>query len=1141
MMDELARTRREGCLQRLRALQALVEQSKADGLLLVAGIDGDYDAATAQVLSYLVEGKSGHHVLETFATEPLFEDVIFLVKAKSFKCYCQGEAYEKLVDLFARGLERSELFKPSEAEEQDTDALEEYKVGSFVQMVKGMGVVGLPCKSPLQIESWPLIQSYGIEGVGKSGFFTMNFETLSLSEEISSLFPKIDGQAFVDIVRTSVPMFLKHFEDVTAVLDRECLSGFKDLDEADVIEPFEDYYSCRNIRAGSEVQEKDAPLFRPRLLAGKHTSECGTRETFQSRPIVDDSENATPSLHFTLELADPKTPMAFARTYFLSCGRLREGGLYPSDEDLYEIDDFQEILNQWTPSDVVYLSQTYTCLIDAGRAAMAYFSANPKARLQEVEDSAKDALASALATRALPEPASTTFQLEEVDLAGNVLPARVGSTHLKRFKLVAHGLRSQAEVKDKDAPVLLGSMAYGETFIDCDCSEGPKYEVLTSGVPLMQSWPVVTAERIIQGYMSKMLRKISQDSMVSSGSARNEVTGTLGDLVIDGSEEVTILVENEYMSSVRGEIYTFEKGFVFFSPNVLPVVVNLEKDVRSFTRYVRDQKNIMTSAVLLFEVEDAALTGFEGSQGGARANILGLALSTLEPSACRYFNQRVWPKWMGILSSGGMKVATESVFSLQVQDLHDYTASARTKIYPSLVLPDGKCKTLASHLNAMVAPKEARGRAVSIEEETSVPLVLIVGIPGSGHEALVGLLRKAAHQDRDWRLAKRSSSSLIDAGGPEAVEAMEKAISAVCSNGKGKGETKKKVGVLVPCPGYQSLSFYLSILSRTAHFKSGFCHLSATLACVHTENLVIDGRGLYCKGVFEQLSEDYVNTVVIFGDEDRAPNLRKVLRARLPGARLVASRKVTGDALVGPSLEIPRDFRELSPSSASVHEKVFARTACTLLEDEEALKRVFQEELEASRATLAAAPALEDDSASGRGSRRALLWFKVLFACAKTGARKEICVLGQRVRISASEEEAICLASGRPAEEVEWILVGRGLTKAYARDLIQRCVQPPLPERKLREVNDLRASEKQTIQKEHILDPLPEGYRFTGTNYVDCFGEHTAFHPDFDKHATTYLEKENEDIARTNKEIASRNSSLVDFEVLDLVSTLIAS
>jgi hypothetical protein len=118
---------------------------------------------------------------------------------------------------------------------------------------------------------------------------------------------------------------------------------------------------------------------------------------------------------------------------------------------------------------------------------------------------------------------------------------------------------------------------------------------------------------------------------------------------------------------------------------------------------------------------------------------------------------------------------------------------------------------------------------------------------------------------------------------------------------------------------------------------------------------------------------------------------------------------------------------------------------------------------------------------------------------------------------------------------VQWIFVGENLSERYLTNLIKRCVQSPQQTLKLREPADLRATEKQKIQKEHVFDPLPEGYQFTGFNYVDMDGNISNFHPHFNQYANHYLEKENQDVLKKNEAIQSYNSDLVDLQVKQII------
>lgn len=82
-----------------------------------------------------------------------------------------------LLEAFAPLRGALKVFGSVEGEEDCEDTLEDCKIGAVVQMLKGVKKVGVP---DLEVEMWPLIQAYGIEGIGKSGFFSQNFQVGNL-------------------------------------------------------------------------------------------------------------------------------------------------------------------------------------------------------------------------------------------------------------------------------------------------------------------------------------------------------------------------------------------------------------------------------------------------------------------------------------------------------------------------------------------------------------------------------------------------------------------------------------------------------------------------------------------------------------------------------------------------------------------------------------------------------------------------------------------------------------------------------------------------------------------------------------------------------------------------------------------------
>lgn len=137
------------------------------------------------------------------------EDCIVLVTAHSLAIYAPSRALaERLAEPLTGRITNVLLFTPTAEEAADQDTAEEVKIASFVQMLVGIKRIGIPCGdgaapqqgAPLSLagnsgalmalERWPLLQAYGLDGVGRSGFFTMNFEVRTAPRPPAQTGPK---------------------------------------------------------------------------------------------------------------------------------------------------------------------------------------------------------------------------------------------------------------------------------------------------------------------------------------------------------------------------------------------------------------------------------------------------------------------------------------------------------------------------------------------------------------------------------------------------------------------------------------------------------------------------------------------------------------------------------------------------------------------------------------------------------------------------------------------------------------------------------------------------------------------------------------------------------------------------------------
>lgn len=172
---------------RLRRLQRLAASLGLDGLLAVPGLDGRFNAGSAQLLGHLLLGTSNRDAADAVHLSTELLDSVLLLTQQGVAAYAPSikaaaQLSEVLGDTVPGVLQ---VVSPTPAEASDPDTVEECKLGTFVQMLRGMQRLGIPwaaasatpdAPKPMELEKWPLLQAYGLEGVGRAGFFTQNFQ-----------------------------------------------------------------------------------------------------------------------------------------------------------------------------------------------------------------------------------------------------------------------------------------------------------------------------------------------------------------------------------------------------------------------------------------------------------------------------------------------------------------------------------------------------------------------------------------------------------------------------------------------------------------------------------------------------------------------------------------------------------------------------------------------------------------------------------------------------------------------------------------------------------------------------------------------------------------------------------------------------
>jgi hypothetical protein len=223
----------------------------------------------------------------------------------------------------------SEEDDSSDDDDEDEDAAQDFKLESFVDVFVGVGKIGISVVVPYdtadlgssangrkeaaaEIERWPLAMAYGLEGVGRSGFFTMNFEVKDVCDTLRrTCYARLDRTALTRELDHNVPQFVAQWLDVADALE-EASAGkraalFSPLgqtfdsrktNERAFAEALFDFFEYGSLRAPVGVRPACAVLDAPRVTLAK--------------------------THATVEATHPKSPgVKIARTFFLGDGARR--------------------------------------------------------------------------------------------------------------------------------------------------------------------------------------------------------------------------------------------------------------------------------------------------------------------------------------------------------------------------------------------------------------------------------------------------------------------------------------------------------------------------------------------------------------------------------------------------------------------------------------------------------------------------------------------------------------------------------------------------------------------------------------------------------------------------------------------------
>ncbi|KAB0382604.1 hypothetical protein FD755_004521 [Muntiacus reevesi] len=104
-------------------------------------------------------------------------------------------------------------------------------------------------------------------------------------------------------------------------------------------------------------------------------------------------------------------------------------------------------------------------------------------------------------------------------------------------------------------------------------------------------------------------------------------------------------------------------------------------------------------------------------------------------------------------------------------------------------------------------------------------------------------------------------------------------------------------------------------------------------------------------------------------------------------------------------------------------------------------------------------------------------------------------------------------------QECYLVFIGCSLKEESVKDWLRQSAKQKPQRKALKTRGMLTQQEIRNIHVKRHLDPLPAGYFYNGTQFVNFFGDKTDFHPLMDQFMNDYVEEANREIEKYNREL----------------------
>ncbi|XP_062296369.1 uncharacterized protein C20orf194 homolog [Scomber scombrus] len=1120
---------------RLRQVQSLLRDggiATPDGILCSLGIDSRYNDGCTELAKYLFYGLYGRnqlnleYMLEEFSEEML-DDVIFLIKAECVHLYCNPMNYSYLLP-YVSHWRNLHLYCMTEAEYEDEEAAEEFKISSFVTMVQDCHRIGVPYSSQghiqkfdmFMVEKWPLIQAFALEGIGGGSFFTMKYKLMDMSERLWQVYTRLDPVSLDNLLTEDVVSFEKQWTSFFSSMDLESHLSILELSEAQAGEAFRTYYSHGLISSNITDKSKSQQPF---VLFGKHSS-LDDLESFsfnfpsESHQVRNTGPQASTARHMVLQCVAPKGPLSCTRTYFFGTTHTP----YLGNQN-----------TQQKKTEVLLLSQIYSAAVQAVLSGIKCYSCTSSAT--KAKDVAEHTFLMTLDSLNLSQYRSALrskceFNIQAVNQQGRIIPLcdEVSRYLVKTASMTVHDIPDlQWDGGD------LGSVVFSESFLESSINIQQKdgtvssdscYTILTTTVPRYACW--LMESDVKQSEQAQQLTKKEE--------------GTCLGTPLTVADAAYVFSSGQLSTPEEGKIIFFSGGLLFIHSQYGSITVSKDH-INTIKFYDPDSSAV---ASLCLEYKSTLLPHLPFPLHSSDQSLI-FALQPRSKSH-RAFYSKVLSVWKNSESGLNLQLVDQEHLTWSQRNMHTRLQKLHDSQEPPVAKRRGSLKTsysqlpeqdmflqhfslssigqepiLYDHLGTLFPSAELRNPVRS--QGDKVVITIITGLPGSHKKRLCDFLVQLNKECGRWVVYEPAPDSCDSFSASH----LQQYLSSFLESQRGPGG---KPRLLVLSPGSTDvLDVVQAILFHPDPVVQACFTIGAVTACVDPLASCMEHRFAFPK-LLEQCSQGIVSTVVFTGltAEQKHPLMQHV-------QQLVRSANPTAAFILGERGAVTRNEDVnliLSETSFSEPQMLRARYvlypgwckgrffsgsgSLVLTQQCIAFNRPLERPLFVARCK-AFKSSLRSSPFQGNMYN---VWGKVRFSDSDQMMEVSYNTVSENLSI-VTDQTVNPLTPGPQKKDASCFLIfdGVGLTEDGVKDWLRLCAKQRQTKKPKKTKNTISRQEIKSIHLTRHLDPLPQGYFYNGYQYVDIFGEKRLCHPNMDEFIKEYIAEANKEIELFNRQL----------------------